>query len=171
MRHRCDLVRPAVLVAARVTPELRIRAATRADERALLKLSERMANFTVPPWRSAGEITDADGRSMVSAVEVAHPDSEVFIAERGGEVAGCLHMLVSRDFFGRRHAHISVIAVSDAAEGTGAGRTLMAYAERWARDRGLRVITLNVFAANARARRLYEQAGFEVELLKYAKPL
>ena len=152
-------------------PELTIRAARRADEPALLKLSERMANFPVPEWRSAQEITDADGRSMVNAVGLAHPDSEVFIAERHGEVVGCLHMLVSRDFFGRRHAHISVIAVSEEAEGTGAGRTLMAYAERWARDRGLDIITLNVFAANARARRLYEKAGFEVELLKYAKPL
>ncbi len=152
-------------------PELTIRAARRADEPALMKLSERMANFTVPPWRSAEEITDADGRSMVSAVGLGHPDSEVFIAERAGAVSGCLHMLVSRDFFGRRHAHISVIAVSEAAEGTGAGRALMAYAEGWARDRGLHVITLNVFAANARARRLYEKAGFEVELLKYAKPL
>jgi ribosomal protein S18 acetylase RimI-like enzyme len=158
-------------VAAVVTEALSIRSATRADEQALMTLSKRMANFAVPAWRSASEITDADGRSMVNAVELAHPDSEVFIAERDGQVAGCLHMLVSRDFFGRRHAHISVIAVSDAAEGTGAGRTLMAYAERWARDRGLHVITLNVFAANARARRLYEKAGFEIELLKYAKPL
>lgn len=154
-----------------MTSELTIRAATRADEPALMTLSERMANFAVPPWRSAEEITDADGRSMVNAIGLAHPDSEVFIAERDGTVAGCLHLLVSRDFFGRRHAHISVIAVSEEAEGTGAGRTLMAFAERWARERGLHVITLNVFAANARARRLYEKAGFAVELVKYAKPL
>ena len=39
----------------------------------------------------------------------------------------------------------------------------MAYAERWARDRTLPIITLNVFATNERARRLYEKAGFEVE--------
>ena len=151
--------------------QLSIRAATPDDEASLLKLSERMANFAVPPWRSADEITQADGRSMVNAVTLAHPDSEVFIAEQEGEVAGCLHMLVARDFFGRRHAHISVIAVSDKAEGTGAGRVLMDYAERWARARELPMITLNVFASNARARRLYERAGFEVELLKYAKPL
>ena len=150
---------------------LTIRLATRDDERALMRLSERMANFDVPAWRSAKEITEADGRSMVNAVNLGHAESEVFIAEAAGEVAGCLHMLVARDFFGRRHAHISVIAVSEMAEGTGAGRTLMDYAEQWARARALPLITLNVFAANARARRLYERAGFEVELLKYAKPL
>ena len=150
---------------------LTIRAATADDERSLLALSERMANFAVPSWRSAEEITQADGRSMVAAIALAHPDSDVFIAERDGEVAGCLHMLVARDFFGRRHAHISVIAVSEKAEGTGTGRLLMDYAEQWARSRELPIITLNVFASNARARRLYERAGFEVELLKYAKPL
>ena len=151
--------------------ELTIRAGRRSDEAAVLTLAERMANFDVPPWRSAEEITDADGRSMVSALGLGHPDSEVFLAERGGDTVGCLHMMVARDFFGRRHAHISVIAVSEAAEGTGTGRALMAYAERWARERALPIITLNVFAGNARARRLYERAGFQVELLKYAKPL
>ena len=150
---------------------LSIRTATSDDEPALLRLSERMANFPVPPWRSADEITQADGRSMVAAITLAHADSEVFIAEQDGAAAGCLHMLVARDFFGRRHAHISVIVVSEQAEGTGTGRALMEYGERWARARELPLITLNVFAANARARRLYERAGFEVELLKYAKPL
>ena len=151
--------------------DLTIRLASRDDERALMKLSERMANFAVPAWRSAGEITEADGRSMVASVGLGHPDSEVFIAELRGETAGCLHMLIARDFFGRRHAHISVIAVSDRAEGTGVGRALMDYGEAWARARALPLITLNVFAANERARRLYEKAGFTVELLKYAKPL
>jgi ribosomal protein S18 acetylase RimI-like enzyme len=45
----------------------------------------------------------------------------------------------------------------------------MAFAEDWARGRQLPLITLNVFATNARARRLYERAGFDVEFLKYAK--
>ena len=45
----------------------------------------------------------------------------------------------------------------------------MAFADDWARGRGLPLITLNVFAGNARARRLYERAGFDVELLKYVK--
>jgi RimJ/RimL family protein N-acetyltransferase len=32
-------------------------------------------------------------------------------------------------------------------------------------------VTLNVFDGNARARRLYEQHGFEAEAVKYVKPL
>ena len=130
-----------------------------------------MANFDLPPWRTADEITSADGRAMLDALQTGHPDSEVFIAERDDLVAGCLHVVVASDFFGRQHAHLSVIATSDAAEGTGVGRALMDFADEWARSRRLPFITLNVFAANTRARRLYEKSGYGVELLKYAKQL
>ena len=148
-----------------------IRLATPDDEPALLGMAARMANFEVPAWRSASEIIEADGRDMLRAVLERHPDHEVVVAEAGGVPAGCLYILAATDFFGRRHAHISVIATSEAAEGTGVGRALLAYAEHWAQGRGLRLLTLNVFAANARARRFYEHAGFEVELVKYVKPL
>jgi ribosomal protein S18 acetylase RimI-like enzyme len=146
-----------------------IRPATAADERALLVLASRMANFELPPWRRADEITSADARAMVDALRGGQADSQVFVAERDGRVAGCLHMVVAQDFFGQRHAHLSVIAISQEAEGTGVGRALMNFADEWARARALPFITLNVFAANTRARRLYERAGYTVELLKYAK--
>jgi ribosomal protein S18 acetylase RimI-like enzyme len=148
-----------------------IRRATAADEHALLHMASRMAGFDVPPWRSAAEIIDADGRDMVRAVMDAGPDHDVFVAEVNGAPAGCLYVLVATDFFGRRHAHISVIATTAAAEGTGVGRALIAHAEGWARDRRMPLLTLNVFAANTRARRFYESAGFELEMVKYAKPL
>lgn len=151
--------------------DLSIRLATAADGPVLRTLASRLANFLAPAWRNAAEICDADARAMLEALERGDPDSEVFVAERSGEAAGCLHVLVARDFFGQVHAHISVVAVSAAAEGTGVGASLMTFAERWARGRGLPLITLNVFEANTRARRLYERSGFVVEFLKYAKPL
>jgi ribosomal protein S18 acetylase RimI-like enzyme len=150
---------------------LTIRKAVAADEPRLVELSSRMANFDLPPWRTPDEITSADGRAMLEALRSLHSDSEVFIAERNGEVAGCLHMVVAFDFFGRRHAHLSVIATSEAAEGTGVGRALMEFADAWGRARRLPFITLNVFAANRRARRLYERSGYDVELMKYGKRL
>lgn len=151
--------------------DLTPRTATPADVDALRHLASRMANFELPPWRTAAEVCEADANAMVNAVTAGDPDSQVFIVERGGRVAGCLHMLVAQDFFGRRHAHISVVAVSEEAEGTGVGMALMDLADQWARRRRLPLITLNVFAANARARRLYEKAGFTAEVIKYAKPV
>ncbi len=165
--------------------ELVIRRATDRDEAALLRLAERLCTFELPAWRTARQITDADGRDMLKAVRAASQsgrasqaergsqteDEEVFLAERGGEEAGCLHILATTDFFDQRHAHISVIATSAAAEGSGVGHALMAHAEDWARSRRLSLLTLNVFAANARARRFYEREGMHVEFLKYAKPV
>lgn len=132
-------------------------------------MAARMAGFPVPAWRSAEEICEADGRDVVRAALAAGPDHDVFIAEVDGAPAGCLYVHTAEDFFGRPHAHVSVIATTAEAEGTGVGRALMAHAEAWARDRGLSLLTLNVFAANSRARRFYERLGFDVEMVKYAK--
>ena len=149
--------------------DLIIRAATPADAYVLAALAERLGALPLPSWRQPGDISDADTRAMMDAVTRGSDENQVLIAERDGAVVGCLHILMTTDFFGLRHAHVSVLATSAAAEGTGVGRALMEYAEEWTATRGLPLLTLNVFARNARARRLYEQSGFEVEMLKYAK--
>ena len=149
----------------------RIRPALVADETFLTTLAWRLTDFDLPSWRRPGDIAMADARDMVAAVREGSPDNEVWVAERSGVAAGCLHILLATDFFGTRHAHISVIATTEAAEGTGTGRALLAHAEQWARNRGQSLLTLNVFAANERARRFYERAGLAPEMLKYAKPL
>jgi ribosomal protein S18 acetylase RimI-like enzyme len=151
--------------------DLTLRAATPADEPALAALAARLAAFELPSWRTAREISSADTEAMLAAVVSADPDNEVLMAERAGEIVGCLHILAATDFFGLRHGHVSVIATTTAAEGSGVARALIAHAERWTEARGLPLLTLNMFAGNERARRLYERAGFEVEMVKYAKPV
>jgi GNAT superfamily N-acetyltransferase len=148
-----------------------LRAATRADEPTLVEMARRLIAFELPAWRRPEEISTADAREMMDAVIAGTSDNEVLIAERDGKAVGCLHMLMTIDFFGRPHAHISVIATSEAAEGTGVGRLLIERAEEWSRARGMSLLTLNVFDANARARRFYERAGFTPETLKYVKEL
>lgn len=54
--------------------------------------------------------------------------------------------------------------------GTGAGRGLMVAALAGARDAGFRSATLWVLAANARARRFYERAGFAVDGTSKSEP-
>jgi GNAT superfamily N-acetyltransferase len=151
--------------------QVHIRPATTDDDVVLMALAQRLAGFGLPRWRDAATIAACDGQEMVKAVQAADPDAEVFIAELDGHPSGCLHVLVTTDFFGLRHAHLSVIAVSAEAEGTGVGRALMQHAEAWTRHRGLPLLTLNVFASNGRARRFYEKAGFGPEFLKYSKPM
>ena len=149
--------------------DLTLRRATAADEPALAVLAMRLTAFELPAWRAPHEISDADAKAMIAAAAGDDPDDEVLIAERDGELVGCLHVLAVTDFFGLRHGHVSVIATTESAEGSGVARTLIEHAEHWTTERGLPLLTLNMFAGNARARRFYEIAGFEVEMVKYAK--
>ena len=44
-------------------------------------------------------------------------------------------------------------------------------AEKWARQQGCRVMTLEVFGQNAAARAVYQRLGYQEQTLKLAKPL
>ena len=47
----------------------------------------------------------------------------------------------------------------------------MAAAEDWARGRGYRLLSLDVFADNKRAVEFYERRGFRCETFRMVKPL
>ena len=69
------------------------------------------------------------------------------------------------------HSHVSDLAITREAEGRGVGRALMTAAESWASSRGHRLLTLNVFDANHRARRLYDRLGYTPDTTKLVKVL
>lgn len=149
-----------------------IRLATPADRPFLDTLATRLADFPLPPGRSAGEIADGDRRALNEALDAPPEGSTLFVAELDGEPAGCLLMWTLRDYFSQEwHAHISVVAVTRAVEGRGVGRALMAHAETWARERGHRSITLSVFDGNERARALYDRSGYLTEMRRMVKRL
>jgi len=149
-----------------------IRPATARDREFVLSLAERLSDFDRPAWRTPAEIAEGDRRALAEAFDSPHPERALFVGELHGRPAGCLLMWTLEDYFsGERHAHISVIAITRAAEGQGLGRALMQQAERWARERGHVRITLSVFETNRRAQKLYERAGYEVEMRRYVKPL
>jgi ribosomal protein S18 acetylase RimI-like enzyme len=78
----------------------------------------------------------------------------------------------SVDYFTReKHGHLAIIAVDADAEGSGVGRNLIQTVEEWAASQGYRFITLNVFAENERARKVYERAGYSQDTIRYAKKL
>ena len=139
--------------------ELTLRPATPADEATLAALARRLTAFELPAWRAPREISEADAMAMTAAASAGDPDNEVLIAERDGTIVGCLHVLALTDFFGLRHGHVSVIATTESAEGSGVARTLIEHAERWTTERGLPLLTLNMFAGNARARRVLRDRG------------
>lgn len=149
-----------------------IRPATETDRAFILSLADRLADFDRPGWRSAEEIAEGDRRALAGELDSPSEDNGLFVALLDQQPAGCLLMWTLEDYFtSERHAHISVIAVTRAAEGRGVGRALMDYAEHWARERRYTQLTLSVFERNRRAQTLYERAGYQVEMRRYSKQL
>jgi ribosomal protein S18 acetylase RimI-like enzyme len=149
-----------------------IRSATSADRAFLDALADRLADFDRPAWRTHEEIADGDRRALLEALDEPRPGTELFIAELDGGPAGCLLMWTLEDYFSQQwHAHVSVIAVTQAAEGHGVGRALMEHAERWARQRGHQSVTLSVFEGNRRAQALYDRVGYSTEMRRMIKRL
>jgi ribosomal protein S18 acetylase RimI-like enzyme len=59
--------------------------------------------------------------------------------------------------------------VAAGQEGQGIGRMLLERAQRWAKQHRCKLLTLSVFPGNARARALYESAGFALDLMRMIK--
>lgn len=153
---------------------LSIRSARHDDEAFLLSLLPRLADFPLPDWRTADEIARGDLPVLLDALHGRIEHAAILVAELspGGERAGYVLATTKHDYFTRAaHAHVEVIAVTPEAERRGVARGLMDAIEEWARRRGYRHVTLNVFDRNARAKALYDSLGYEVETVHYRKAL
>ncbi len=150
---------------------VRIRPAIRADKPFILATAERLADFELPPWRRAEDITATEVQALEQAFETLG-ESALYIAESDGAPLGFLYLERHTDYFtGQAHGHVSMVALAKEAEGYGAGKALMQFAEDWARDNGLPFLALNVFGLNTRARALYERLGYAPDTVKYLKVL
>lgn len=150
-----------------------IRPARGDDRDFILSLAPRFVAFDLPAGREPRATLAAINAEIERALREAQPGDAFFIAQDArGERAGFLHLQVQRDFFsGVRACHLADVVVTIGRDGHGIGRTLLGYAETWAREHRCRLLTLTVFPGNARARALYERAGYGTDLLRMMKPL
>ncbi len=156
-----------------MTGAIRIRAGTAQDAGWLLPLSARLHDFGPPPWRERGPMDAAVARAIGQALEAGRAEAPVFVAEdEAGRPLGFVHMHELTDYFtGETHGHVSDIVVARDGEGRGVGRALMAAGEDWSRSRSHRLLSLNVFGDNVRARALYERLGFALDTSRLIKVL
>ena len=150
-----------------------IRLARSADEPLLRSLTPRLADFPLPPWRTAHEIDVSDHRYLFDALHHPREDALILVAERpAGHGVGMVFVTTQIDYFTHLpHPHVETLAVDVAAQGAGVGRALLDAAEAWAADHGCDYITLTAFEANRRARGLYERRGYLPETISYRRPL
>ena len=149
-----------------------VRAATPEDRAFVTAAARRLADFSVPPWRTGDEIVAGEVRTLEGFFAAPAEGSALLVAESAGVALGFAYLEVLADYFSRRkHGHVGILAVAREAEGGGAAGALMRAAETWARSRDYGTLTLNVFEANRHARDVYEHLGFVAETLRYRKRL
>jgi len=140
------------------------------DRSAILDLSARFTEFELPPWRAKQEVDEANREALEAALDAADVGSVVLVADRNGAFAGFIHMQTKSDYFTKEGVgYVADIAVHPGHEGAGVAGRLLAAGEAWAKDQGLKILTLQVFDGNERAMRLYEQHGYAREVVQYTK--
>ncbi len=148
-----------------------IRAAAPSDRPFVLDLAARLVDgFDAPPHRTKPELIEGDRRALAAWFDQPKPDEAMFIAEVDGQPAGVAYLVTLVDYFNERsHAHLSVLAVVKAAEGTGVGSALLDKSIEWAKARNSDRLTLSALVTNSRARGLYERRGFGGEYIRYVR--
>lgn len=151
---------------------VRIRPYKPPDEAAVRRLSPRLTEGFAP-WRESAKV-EATISGWIDAALGKHDETDhvVLVAEiddRG--VVGFIAANAQQHYIDGRDGYIGELAVDEAAEGHGVGRQLVAAVTEWARTQDCGRLTLQTGAANERARRFYEQLGFEYEDVSLARPI
>lgn len=138
---------------------IRLREVRVEDEAFVLGLVPRFVEHGAADGHTPDEVIAGTSRVLRDAIATPQPGEVFLIAEDDGERVGFAYAVTERDFFtDEPYAHVSEIAV--ARSGGGAGTQLMDAVERWARERGYGIVTLNVVEENEPAQRFYERLGY-----------
>jgi ribosomal protein S18 acetylase RimI-like enzyme len=149
-----------------------IRPATRDDLSAIEALLPRLASFKVPTHRAPEQLWQGDLVMIRDWAKGEKADVEIIVANADDRVVGIAVISLGKELLsGEPSAHLEVLALDKSAEGFGIGSALMQEAESVASSKGAQSMSLHVFAANKRARALYEKQGFDGELLRYYKSI
>ncbi len=156
-----------------VMPSVTVRPAT-ADDRAFIDgLSPRLSRVPGPPWHDTAAMDGFQDRHMAASFAAVEGSSTLIACDsEDARRLGYIHLRPGTDGVTNEPCgYISLLAVAHDAEGMGVAGRLMTTAEDWARSRGYRLLSLDVFAHNRRAVDFYERGGFRSETFRMVKPL
>jgi ribosomal protein S18 acetylase RimI-like enzyme len=127
--------------------DIEIRPATAGDEAAVVRL-----------WREAGLVVPYNDPSHDFMFAVSGDSSDVLVGvDRAQAIVGAV--MVGHD--GHR-GWLYYVASDPAHRGLGIGRRMIAAAEGWLKDRGIRKVQLMVRESNAGVVNFYERLGYDV---------
>jgi len=155
-------------------PAIIIRPADPADTEFLSNLSPRLSGVPGPSWHDLAAMEGFQARYMAETfAPAARQEASTLIAwSSDGRRLGYIHVRPGKDgVTDEPCGYVSLLALTEEAEGKGVAGRLMDAAEAWARARGYRLLSLDVFADNRRAIDFYGRRGFKRETIRMVKPL
>ena len=155
-----------------MTGEISIRPARDEDREFVAQFVSSLLEFGSPGWNDPGSLAPGFRRVLADAVSNQDARAAVLIAQDDdGQRLGFVSVRVGEDVAGVERAHVADLAVMTGARRAGVGRALMQAAEVWARERGLPVLSLDVWSTNEGALTFYDRLGYRPESLCLVKEL
>ena len=147
-----------------------IREAHPSDIDALIRLNIELHEFSatgVPSRLRIASAYDTETMRARWAALLSDRGATTFVAIDGDEIVGYaeIHMMEPENDPGvvpTRRAHLQSLLVTSAHRADGIGSSLLAEAERWARDRGAQEMELDHWVFDGGPEAFYERAGYEV---------
>ena len=152
--------------------KLSIRSAQESDRAFIFELSPRLAEVVKLAWHSDNSVQNMQDDYITEILDKKSVPQITLIAEKSEIPLGFIHVCSHKDSISEEICGtVPLLAVSPSAQNIGVGRLLMEAAENWAKEQGYRLLHLEVFANNDKARGFYQNIGFMPETLHMIKPL
>jgi GNAT superfamily N-acetyltransferase len=144
-----------------------------ADDRPFIdSLSPRLSGVPRPAWHDQAAMDGFQDRHLAASFEPIEGSSTLVACACDRRRLGYIHLRPGTDGVTNEPCgYISLLATTKEAEGSGVATRLMNAAGDWARERGYRLLSLDVFADNRRAVEFYRRGGFKTETRRMVKPL
>jgi GNAT superfamily N-acetyltransferase len=140
---------PASILAARSSEAFDLREMSAEDAAPVARLSEELGYLARPDVMQR-RIESLRGSTNRAAYVVCH----------GGDVVGWIDLMATNHLLSEPRVEISGLVVASNFRGRGIGRLLVACAERWAVERGMKMILVRSREAREAAHRFYLREGF-----------
>ncbi len=146
------------------------------DVEAILSFLPRLADYPLPRHRTPDMFWSSDAKLLErwasgDAAALQTTIVRVGVDHEDQAVAAAIVTMNDDHFSGESNGHLEVVVVSEAADGQGLGRTLIREMEAEAAARGAKTLSLHVIGNNTRARYVYEQLGYDEEMIRAVKHL
>ncbi len=154
---------------------MKLRHYTPSDRDQVLGLHQELQAYEWPlrPLRSRSPTLSEDYFQREYDHIMADEDCDwmFLVAEDAGTLVGYVFCEVGGELLDEPREQVQVldIMVTESARGEGAGRKLMNEVQRFAAERGITRITLDVLSSNEGAIAFYKALGFEVAVLSMEK--